>query len=160
MRISSCGNLGGHPAPYTPRDVASLRRSPAPMTRRNGYVLTALATMAVGLLVHRGVLPLPPVGRDVLGDVLWATMIMWLVSAVYPRAAHTHRAGVAIAICWLVELSQQWRWDWLLALRAHPLGHLVLGSDFDARDLLAYTVGVAVAWCVDWLLLSPRRIAE
>jgi Protein of unknown function (DUF2809) len=118
------------------------------MTRRYGYVLAALATMAVGLLVHRGVLPLPPVGRDVLGDVLWATMIMWLVSAVSPRAAHTHRTGVAIAICWL------------LALRAHPLGHLVLGSDFDARDLLAYTVGVAVAWCVDWLLLSPRRIAE
>jgi Protein of unknown function (DUF2809) len=130
------------------------------MNRRTGYIVVALMTVAVGLLVHRGVLPLPPAGRDVLGDMLWATMIMWLLSALWPRAPRMHRAGAAVAICFLVEFSQRWRWDWLMALRAHPLGHLVLGSDFDARDLLAYTAGVAVAMCADWLFVAPRNIPE
>jgi hypothetical protein len=130
------------------------------MTRRTGYGVAALVTVVVGLLVHRGVLPLSPPVRDVLGDMLWATMILWLLSAVLPRAARMHRAGAALAICFLVEFSQRWRWDWLLALRAHPLGHLVLGSDFDARDLLAYAAGVAVAVCVDWTLAASRRKPE
>jgi len=130
------------------------------MTRRAGYVVAALATVVVGLLVHRGVLPLPPPWREVLGDVLWATMIMWLLSAVAPHAARTHRAGSAIAICWLVEFSQRWRWDWLLAVRSHPLGHLVLGSDFDARDLLAYAAGIVAACGIDWLMRERRRIPE
>lgn len=160
MTIASCCNLAGPPDPYTPWDVAFLRRSLAPMTRRAGYVVAALATVVVGLLVHRGVLPLPPLWRDVVGDVLWATMIMWLLSVVAPRAARTHRAGSAVAICWLVEFSQRWRWDWLLAVRSHPLGHLVLGSDFDARDLLAYAAGIAAAFTIDWLIFLRRRVPE
>ncbi|MGZ8492750.1 MAG: DUF2809 domain-containing protein [Gemmatirosa sp.] len=33
----------------------------------------------------------------------------------------------------------------MVALRGTRLGHLVLGTDFDARDLLAYAAGVACA---------------
>jgi sterol desaturase/sphingolipid hydroxylase (fatty acid hydroxylase superfamily) len=46
---------------------------------------------------------------------------------------------------------------WLVALRAHPLGHLVLGSTFGWGDLIAYTAGVAIAALVDKAALFKRR---
>ena len=87
--------------------------------------------------------------RDVLGDALWAAMIYWLISWMRPRVAPLPRAATAVAICFAVELSQLIRAGWLDALRATSAGHLVLGSDFDARDLLAYAAGIAIAAAID-----------
>jgi hypothetical protein len=42
-------------------------------------------------------------------------------------------------------VSQLYHAPALDALRATRAGHLVLGSGFDARDLAAYTAGVAAA---------------
>jgi hypothetical protein len=51
----------------------------------------------------------------------------------------------ALATCWLVEASQLVHVAWLDAVRATRVGHLVLGSGFDPRDLVAYVAGVMVA---------------
>jgi hypothetical protein len=82
-------------------------------------------------------------------------MMLWLVSLARPSDTRMVRAGMATAMCWVVELSQLLRWEWLVAMRAHPLGYLVLGNAFDARDLLAYVAGIAVAMlllaaCAAW----------
>ena len=113
------------------------------------YAVLSAATIAAGLLVHFAGGPLPAAARDILGDALWAAMIYWLISWVRPRAAPLARATTALAICFAVELSQLIRAGWLDALRATSAGHLVLGSDFDARDLLAYAAGIAVAAAID-----------
>lgn len=109
------------------------------------YAGAAAATMGLGLLVNRGNLPLSAAVRDIAGDMLWAIMMLWFVSLVRPTATRMARAGMATAVCWIVEMSQLLHWEWLVAMRAHPLGYLVLGSAFDARDLLAYMAGIAVA---------------
>lgn len=126
-------------------------RLPVP-TLRIAYAGAAAVTIGVGLLVHCGVLPMPATAQDAVGDMLWAMMMVWWVSMVWPTATRGTRAGTAAVLCGAVELSQLLRWDWLVALRTHPLGHLVLGSDFDARDLLAYAAGVAVAVALEWAL--------
>lgn len=112
---------------------------------RLAYLALALATVGVGLAVHRGVVPLAPTPRDVAGDALWAAMVTWGVGALAPRLALARRALVALAWCWLVEASQRVHTPTLDALRATTPGHLVLGQSFDARDLLAYALGVAAA---------------
>lgn len=105
----------------------------------------ALATIVLGLALRAGRHALPAAASDVAGDALWAAMMFWWTGALAPRASLRARAVAALAIAGAVELSQRWRAPWLVALRATRLGHLVLGADFDARDLLAYAVGVACA---------------
>lgn len=105
----------------------------------------AIGTIVVGLAVHLGGGFLPPAVRDVLGDALWAMMIVWWIGVVAPRLPLRTRGLTAFAICVAVELSQRWRTPWLDAIRDTLPGHLVLGSGYDPRDFLAYAAGVVAA---------------
>lgn len=116
------------------------------------YLLLACVTIAVGLTVHTGLLPLAFRARDAAGDALWAMMMFWWIGAALPLVRPMVRAWLAIGVCVAVELSQLYHVPWLDAIRATTPGHLVLGSGFDARDLVAYAVGVLVAYCLDRLM--------
>lgn len=114
----------------------------------------ALITIAAGLVLHwRGSL-LPAALRDVLGDALWAMMIACWIGALVPATRPTARAGLALAVCWAVEFSQLYHAPTLDAWRGTTLGQLVLGADFDARDLAAYAVGVFATAILE--LIVPR----
>lgn len=112
---------------------------------RAAYLLLALLTIALGLWVHRGGAPLGDGARDVAGDSLWAMMIAWGMGALWPLRALAWRGAAAMAVCTAVEVSQLLHTPWLDGMRRTLPGRLVLGSDFDARDLLAYAAGVLVA---------------
>jgi hypothetical protein len=114
------------------------------------YGILAALTVAAGLAVHLHGASLPPALRDVIGDALWASMIYWLVGATAPAIARRWRIIAALAICFAVEFSQMVSSDLLRAARGTTIGHLVLGSDFDARDLFAYSIGVACASLADY----------
>jgi hypothetical protein len=79
-------------------------------------------------------------------------MTFWWVGAAAPLAASWRRAGVALAICFAVELSQLYHAPSVDAIRRTTLGHLIIGTGFDARDLAAYAVGVLVAVMLDRFL--------
>jgi hypothetical protein len=96
-------------------------------------------------VVHLGGEAIPPAPRDILGDALWATMLAWWVGALVPGWSLGSRAAVALAGSYVVEASQLLHTPWLDAVRRTRLGHLVLGSGFDPRDLLAYAGGVLMA---------------
>lgn len=121
------------------------------------YVVLAATTIVAGLTVHRYRQVLGGAPRDIAGDALWAMMMAWLVSAVWPHRERHLRLSAAFAICVAVELSQLLHAPWLDRIRASTLGHLVLGADFDARDLLAYGVGIVIAGLLDRLLRPSRR---
>lgn len=139
---------------------AALTLQRAGLRTRRPYLVAALLTIVVGLLVHRGVLPLPPLLRDKAGDALWAMMIVWWVGVVRPAAPVVWRAAVAMLVCVAVETSQLLHSPSLDALRATAPGRLVLGSGFDAYDFVAYALGVAVAMVVDARWLADRRSAR
>ena len=115
-----------------------------PMTRLV-YVALALATIVLGLSVHLYGGALGPTLRDVLGDVIWGAMIAWWVGAIAPGSSLLVRIVVAVAICFAVELSQLLHTPELDSLRRTTVGQLTLGSGFDVRDFLSYTVGVLAA---------------
>ena len=123
-------------------------------TVRLRFVALAIGTIVAGLTVHWGGRSLPFIVRDVLGDALWAMMIVWWLGALAPAAKAALRALVAIGVCWAVELSQLYHAPLLDAWRGTPIGQLILGSGFDTRDLAAYAVGVVIAFVLE---LAFRR---
>ena len=113
--------------------------------RRLRSAALAVATLFVGLAVHRVGFRLNPAVRDMLGDALWAVMIFYGLGVLLPRARLRTRFALALAICAGVEASQLYHHPRLDALRGTRLGHLFLGSGFDARDFLSYALGAAAA---------------
>ncbi|MGH7653172.1 MAG: DUF2809 domain-containing protein [Gemmatimonadaceae bacterium] len=126
----------------------------SPLRARLGFAALAFGTIAVGLFVHwRGTL-LPAALRDILGDALWAMMIAWWIGAVAPATRVAPRAGLALAVCWTVEVSQLYHTPLLDRWRLTTPGQLILGSGFDPRDLGAYALGVLAAVILE---LTVRR---
>lgn len=126
-------------------------------SRRIRFLALAAATMVTGLFVHFQGVALGSAARDVLGDALWAAMIVWLAGAVAPAARVVPRSISAYAVCVAVEFSQLDHAPALDTLRATRIGSLVLGSGFDARDLAAYAGGVVAAALLEWLLADSLR---
>jgi hypothetical protein len=126
---------------------------------RTRYIALAAGTIVLGLAVHRHGGALSPALRDVLGDALWAAMVAWSIAAVAPAVRVAWRAAAALAFCVVVELSQLLHFATLDAIRRTTAGHLVLGSDFDPRDLPAYAAGVLVAVLLE-LAVDGRRSAR
>jgi len=124
---------------------------------RTRYVALAVGTIALGLAVHWRGDALSPVVRDVLGDALWAAMVVWWISAIAPASRLPWRAAVALALCFAVEFGQLWRFPALDALRRTAAGHLVLGSGFDPRDFGAYAAGVLTAVLLERAAKRPKR---
>jgi hypothetical protein len=109
------------------------------------YLALAIGTIAVGLMVHRDRTRLTPWLRDVLGDALWAMMIVWWMGVAVPRTAVRVRALAALAVCFAVELSQLFHTPILDEIRRTVPGHLLLGSGYEPRDFVAYAAGVFAA---------------
>lgn len=110
--------------------------------RRIAFFALAAATIVIGIEVRFGATFMPMGIADVLGDALWAFMVASLVSAMVPHWPVLRRAAIALCFAYVVEFSQLLHTPWLDDLRATTPGHLVLGQGFDARDLLAYFLGV------------------
>ena len=132
-------------------------RTPPWVRARIPYVALALGTIVVGLGVHASGGALGRGGRDVLGDALWAMMMAWWVGTLAPHRTLRARSGAALAICVAVEVSQLVRTPALDAMRTTAGGHLVLGSDFDPRDLVAYALGVLGAVLLERALSRRQR---
>ena len=116
---------------------------------RGQFLTLAIATIALGLVVHLHGSALGAAGQDFAGDTLWASMIMWWIGVLAPAARLSVRSLLALAICFIVETSQLYHTPTLDAIRGTTPGHLVLGSGFDPRDLVAYTAGVFAAAIVE-----------
>lgn len=129
---------------HTPMSTSDRAAMPASRTRAR-YLVLAFCTIAIGLAVHFDGVFLRPDVRDVLGDALWATMIVWWMGVAAPRLPLRTRGLIAFAICVAVELSQAFHTPALDALRQTVPGQLILGSGYDPRDFLAYAAGVVTA---------------
>ncbi|AUY48124.1 DUF2809 domain-containing protein [Streptomyces sp. CB01881] len=78
------------------------------------------------------------------GDALYTVLVYALVLLVAPRLRPLPAAGLAAGLSWAVELFQLTGVPDELGRRS-TLARLVLGSTFNAPDLLWYVVGAALA---------------
>jgi Protein of unknown function (DUF2809) len=119
----------------------------APNLHRNriGYTIAIVFVIIFGLASRRYPQILPAIFDKYPGDVMW-TIVVYLSCAIgFPRASSWKIAGLALAISYVVEFAQLYQAPWLVAIRQTTIGHLLLGSQFVWEDLVAYSVGAAIA---------------
>jgi hypothetical protein len=124
-------------------------------TIRRSRLLCAIfagAVIALGLASRTNSSPFPSALGKYPGDALWALMVFALFAALW-RASSTPRIALAaLGLCCLVEFAQLYKAPWIDAVRDTTLGGLVLGSQFNPLDLVAYAVGIMVGASFDTLL--------
>ncbi|MCX5410851.1 DUF2809 domain-containing protein [Streptomyces sp. NBC_00059] len=123
---------------------------------RAAAVAAAVVTVAVGLGVRA------TAGGEAAkyaGDALYTVLIHTLVVLLAPRVRPPVAAGAALAVSWVVELVQLTGVPADLARRS-TVARLVLGSTFNAPDLLWYAVGAALAWAVHRRLVRGGSLAR
>ncbi len=113
------------------------------------YLLMAIVTIALGLLsrIVYGI----PLG---VGDMLWAVMIYFLVSLLLVNTKKWYKLIIALLICYGVEVSQLYQAPWINQIRLTLPGKLILGSGFLWSDIIAYAMGVLLAFGVDGYFLN------
>ena len=136
--------------------MPSLRPPSSTRPTTHGLVLL-LGTIALGLASRRYPAVQPAVVSTYAGDVLWASMVFWLLTLVRPTGEGRRVAARAFAIAVAVETSQRVHVPWLDALRATTLGALVLGQGFLWSDIVCYAVGVMLAAILDAVLAARRN---
>jgi hypothetical protein len=139
------------------RDAATVSRA-RPGTRRRVLAAVLLVlTIGAGLVVHAA-LP-DSSATDIAGDALYAVAAYLAVVLIAPRLPALAVGGIAMLWCVGVELFQLTGLP--LAWGAEfPPAMLVLGTVFDARDLVVYIATIAVATALDAVVRSRIRAAR
>ena len=126
--------------------------------QRITYLIIIPLTIAIGLLARLKKEWFPDTVNLYLGDALYAFMMYYIISFLFPDKKSGYRAIAALVICYCVEALQLYNAPWINAIRATLLGRLVLGQGFLYSDLVAYFAGVLAAFMVDSVWLSKRKM--
>lgn len=117
-----------------------------------------ILVMIAGLVSRRITFLLPAIVTTYLGDGLWALMIFFGVTFLFPKLKTSRIWMISLLFCWFIEVTQLYHAPWLDAIRATILGGLVLGFGFLWSDILAYTIGTLVGALADhWLIHREKR---
>lgn len=124
---------------------------PRPARRRPVAAVLLAGAIAAGLAIHRWA----PDGAasDIAGDVLYALAAYVGLVLLFPKQRPWAVGVAAAAWCVAVELFQLTGVPEQVGA-AFPPAMLLLGTVFDARDLLAYVVAIAVATAIDTALVA------
>jgi Protein of unknown function (DUF2809) len=128
-----------------------MRRTPR---RRSSLAVCLLTLIALGLASRRP--QLPEFCLLYVGDVLWGAFFFTLAALPRPSASTFHLWLASTALTELIELSELYQAPWAQALRATPLGGLLLGHAFSWSDTLCVALGTTAAAFVD-VRLRKRR---
>jgi hypothetical protein len=119
-------------------------------SRRRLVAASALVVVVLGGLIVHTRLP-DSAATDIAGDALYAAATYAGVVVLLARLRPDAVAGIAAVWCVGVELFQltglPLRWA-----ESFPPAVLLLGTVFDARDLLVYVLAIAVAGGADAVL--------
>lgn len=121
------------------------------------FLIVSFVTICTGLFVRLKKQWFPDVVNLYLGDILYAFMMFYIVSFFAINKNRNVRAVIALAICCCIEASQLYQADWINAVRETIPGKLVLGAGFLWSDILAYSIGVFLAFIVDKFVLFRAK---
>ena len=115
-----------------------------PSMRRNrlGYALAATVVVALGLLWRSSLFTLPTFISKYGGDALWALLIFLCLGCIFPRKSTFWIGAISLGLAWSIEFLQLYHGSWIDGIRSTRLGRMVLGTTFNAPDLLAYALGI------------------
>lgn len=116
------------------------------------YGIVVILVVALGLFSRsallRTLLPLET------GDLLYAIMCYVGIAFLFNQKAPHCIAALALSFCVFIELTQLIEISWFVAIRQTKIGALIFGNGFLWVDLIAYTLGVLIAYCFEILFLK------
>lgn len=113
------------------------------------YGLMIIIVITLGLLSRKMAYAIPEILNAYLGDALWALMIFIGFGFIFRYMKTKKIALMAIAFCYLIEISQLYHAPWIDSIRKTTLGGLVLGYGFLWSDLIAYAIGIAAGMILE-----------
>ena len=119
------------------------------MRNRKVYLILIPAIMGLGILSRKFNYLLPNFINTYLGDATWAAMIYTMMAFVFAKKSSNQVAIFSLLFCYAIEISQLYQATWINSIRNTVLGALVLGSGFLWSDLLAYALGVGLAFIIE-----------
>jgi len=119
---------------------------------RASWIFCLVGIIALGILsrvVHTGVVALD----KYLGDALYAAMVYAILRLLWRGLAPARLAVSAMAVMTFIELFQLTMIPARLLTNEHLVVRIcarLIGTEFSFRDLLAYSVGIACIYLVDF----------
>lgn len=114
-------------------------------SRINYFILT-LIVIALGI-TSRKIEGVP----TFFGDTLYAVMIYFGMRMVFINLNVKKTAILALLFCFGIEFLQLYDAEWMLEIRRSTLGHYALGQGFLWSDLGYYTLGIIMAFLIDFI---------
>ena len=124
------------------------------------YALAGVAVIGLGLVWRSRWLSLPSFVAKYGGDALWAMLVFLGVGFLWSRASTLRVTLISLGFAWAVEFSQLYHAPWIDSIRATRIGSLILGSTFNAPDLLAYGVGIALCAFAECICSKRHKTAS
>lgn len=113
------------------------------------FLCVAIIVLGLGLRRYGFGLGLPGLVVKYGGSILWAAMVFFLLALALPALSRVRIAAIAAVIAVAVELFRLVHAPWLDAFRLTLAGALLLGRIFSPWDILAYGVGILLAFLLD-----------
>jgi hypothetical protein len=88
------------------------------------------------------------------GDTLYAVMVYFGMRLLFINNSFVKTITLALVFCFCIEFLQLYRAEWMLAIRRTTLGHYALGQGFLWSDLGYYTLGVLIAFLINFNLVN------
>jgi hypothetical protein len=120
-------------------------------SNRISYFILIVLTIALGIL-SRKIDGIP----TFFGDTLYAVMVYFGIRMFLINLNLKKNAILALIFCFCIEFLQLYRAEWIVAIRRTTLGHYVLGQGFLWSDLGYYTLGVLIAFLIDFNWIKKR----
>lgn len=90
------------------------------------------------------------------GDTLYAVMIYFGMRMFFINFNIKKTAILALLFCFAIEFLQLYDAEWMLEIRRTTLGHYVFGQGFLCSDLGYYTLGVIMAFLIDFNFIKKN----
>ena len=116
-----------------------------PSRPRTRWLLSVWIVTLVGLGLASRRPGMPDFCILYVGDVLWGAFFFTLAAWARPSATSRRLWLASTALTEAIELSQLYQAPWAQALRATPLGGLLLGHAFSWSDTLCVVIGTTLA---------------
>ncbi|QBN17748.1 ribosomal maturation YjgA family protein [Flavobacterium nackdongense] len=116
------------------------------------YFILTLVVIALGI-TSRKIDGIPAF----FGDILYAVMVYFGLRMFLIHISLKMTAFLSLLICFAIEFLQLYNADWMLAIRRTTFGHYVLGQGFLWSDLGYYTLGVIMAFLIDFTWINKLK---
>ncbi|MGI4738023.1 MAG: DUF2809 domain-containing protein [Janthinobacterium lividum] len=118
------------------------------------YALLAVGLLLVEILIAR--FAHDQFIRPYVGDFLATILLYCLLKSAWPAPAQ-RVALAALLVSYAIEAAQLAHLLHWLGWQHSPVARLVLGSQFEWGDMLAYTLGAALVLLIEWWRAAARR---